>query len=590
MRVLSCLVFWLLTTVAFGAAQGARADCLDGSSLFEAISSSFRESQQEAKKPFTGGSSEEVKTRTDTQINLCLTKLKQYIDAWDNPSLRNGLDCAMARAYRSGTIASTGKIDLMIGRYVSEANCFRLVGSAIRNGSTLEGFPSSEEVARTCSYSARLTELPSTVDGIYERVRLTAAQKVYLEVVSPTLRGRAECEDKKGAAAELKARELLGEHPGARAKPGLFNISCLDRFRSFRGCHYAVNAPPKLVEMDETNPALYGDAPARMENGCSGHCLRTVTSRGCMEVLTAGHCTNNLHGKPVTIRVYDRANKGHSITASKCTSSFQGDLRVDYAICFLDQSVDTNPVYVATYDSSITGPDCADDGHLMRCGPDFWAKLSTLGLDSTIFPANGRMSHVTGAIYFDKAKHTLYHDLMTARGASGAGLMVTIGNRRVIVGTHSWGQPMRAEGGGAVIDFATVTKLSVWEDPNPSPAVSPGASKARSFWHHNGSIMYLVADGSSRELAYSQPRKGLLDLGVRPDTVLFKGQVVDSNYIGTARIFRGRCGEFPFKVSGPILDGGRRVALMGETPRVDKSCQIIGKTVETLEFQLIDQQ
>jgi hypothetical protein len=38
-------------------------------------------------------------------------------------------------------------------------------------------------------------------------------------------------------------------------------------------------------------------------------------------------------------------------------------------------------------------------------------------------------------------------------------------------------------------------------------------SPESTIWDHNGSIMYLVANGSSREFYYQKPRPGMLDAG-----------------------------------------------------------------------------
>lgn len=73
------------------------------------------------------------------------------------------------------------------------------------------------------------------------------------------------------------------------------------------------------------------------------------------------------------------------------------------------------------------------------------------------------MSYTTGQLYYDRINHTLYHDLMTSRGASGAGLVVQIGNRNVVVGAHSWGQQIQMQGGGAVIDYHKLRDLQVWK-------------------------------------------------------------------------------------------------------------------------------
>ena len=37
------------------------------------------------------------------------------------------------------------------------------------------------------------------------------------------------------------------------------------------------------------------------------------------------------------------------------------------------------------------------------------------------------------------------------------------------------------------------------------------------LWDHNGSVMYLVANGSSREFYYQKPRPGMIEAGAHPD-------------------------------------------------------------------------
>ena len=88
------------------------------------------------------------------------------------------------------------------------------------------------------------------------------------------------------------------------------------------------------------------------------------------------------------------------------------------------------------------------------------------------------------------------------------------------------------------------------------------------LWEHNGSIVYLVANGSSRELYYKEPRQGMVEAGARLGSLLFHGKSVRGKYIGTAFIFNSRCGQYPYPVSGPILDSYERVVLTGRAPRI----------------------
>lgn len=111
---------------------------------------------------------------------------------------------------------------------------------------------------------------------------------------------------------------------------------------------------------------------------------------------------------------------------------------------------------------------------------------------------------------------------------------------------------------------------------------------SKRLWNHNGSTAYLVAQGKQRRFYYEQPRPAMRKVGARPNDLIFEGSVAGENYSGTAYIFNRRCGKFPYRVSGPILDGGRRVVLRGKAPRVNKSCRVFGSKADALEFELIE--
>jgi hypothetical protein len=67
--------------------------------------------------------------------------------------------------------------------------------------------------------------------------------------------------------------------------------------------------------------------------------------------------------------------------------------------------------------------------------------------------------------------------------------------------------------------------------------------EGRTLWDHNGSAMYLVANGSSREIYYQKPRPGMLEAGAHPDSVLFKGEINDGQISGIAYIFNAQYAE-----------------------------------------------
>ena len=105
------------------------------------------------------------------------------------------------------------------------------------------------------------------------------------------------------------------------------------------------------------------------------------------------------------------------------------------------------------------------------------------------------------------------------------------------------------------------------------------------IWDHNGSVMYLAESGSSREFHYQKPRPGMLEAGARPGSLLFRGQVDNGQYSGTAYIFDPRCGAIPFQAKGPVLDNDERIILTGQMPKVGRNCRTYGSYTGNLEFR-----
>jgi hypothetical protein len=124
--------------------------------------------------------------------------------------------------------------------------------------------------------------------------------------------------------------------------------------------------------------------------------------------------------------------------------------------------------------------------------------------------------------------------------------------------------------------------------PPQAPAPSPQTQQQRAgtYWMHNGSIMYLqavIATGE-RKFFYFQPTEGMTAAGAKPGTLLFDGRRRGIRYEGTARIFRGHCGAFPYAVRGNVVND-ETVVMTGAKPDVDQaSCRIIGHKPDRLEF------
>jgi hypothetical protein len=110
------------------------------------------------------------------------------------------------------------------------------------------------------------------------------------------------------------------------------------------------------------------------------------------------------------------------------------------------------------------------------------------------------------------------------------------------------------------------------------------ASAEPTIWNHNGSVMYLVANGQSREFHYQKPRAGMLEVGARAGALLFRGEIDNGEYSGTAYIFNPHCGQIPYQVKGPIVDNDERIILKGQAPRVHRNCRSNESTMSSLEF------
>lgn len=144
---------------------------------------------------------------------------------------------------------------------------------------------------------------------------------------------------------------------------------------------------------------------------------------------------------------------------------------------------------------------------------------------------------------------------------------------------------------GSAVAIAPAPPAPPLPPPPPPPVVAPVITPApvdpkRSYWAHNGSTIYLVVSGSSRELYYDKPHAGLNTVGVQPGSLLFRGVYSTGNYAGTAFRFNKQCGPLPYQVSGPVTNDFETITLYGQAPVVDASCRITKYVADKLEFAL----
>lgn len=143
-----------------------------------------------------------------------------------------------------------------------------------------------------------------------------------------------------------------------------------------------------------------------------------------------------------------------------------------------------------------------------------------------------------------------------------------------------------------------ITKQTAIANVPPPPPVAPAAvappviappvpvDPKKSYWAHRGSTLYLVVNGSSRELYYDRSRPQMVAAGAPPGTLLFRGVYSGGNYTGTAYIFNRQCGPLPYQVSGPVTNDFELVTMYGQAPVVDASCRITKYVSDKLEFAL----
>ena len=105
--------------------------------------------------------------------------------------------------------------------------------------------------------------------------------------------------------------------------------------------------------------------------------------------------------------------------------------------------------------------------------------------------------------------------------------------------------------------------------------------RAKSLWEHNGSIVYLEAEGLFRRFYYEIPRS---ELPVDPGSPLFHGQRRGNRYVGTAYVFSAECGAIGYPVSGTVSADQLKITMRGKAPVRDSDCNIVRFRLDNLVF------
>jgi hypothetical protein len=93
--------------------------------------------------------------------------------------------------------------------------------------------------------------------------------------------------------------------------------------------------------------------------------------------------------------------------------------------------------------------------------------------------------------------------------------------------------------------------------PNSLPLLSG------SRWTHNDSIMRMTSESDKLTIFYDQPRRGMIDEGVRPGTILFEGHRNGNRLSGTSYVFDRNCSSpIPYSDDG-VMSSEREIVLSG---------------------------
>jgi hypothetical protein len=121
-------------------------------------------------------------------------------------------------------------------------------------------------------------------------------------------------------------------------------------------------------------------------------------------------------------------------------------------------------------------------------------------------------------------------------------------------------------------------------------ATNASADGVRSLWNHNDSEVYLYANGQGREFRYRTPKPELLQAGVLPGTLVFKGTRIGNQYSGTAYVFPRPCGALPYPVAGELAPDERSVTMYGSAPSaIYSDCTVAAYRDDVLVFELSEQ-
>ncbi len=263
------------------------------------------------------------------------------------------------------------------------------------------------------------------------------------------LREIGDCMTAQGAELEAKAREVFATSNKTKTPEQLAREQLICRDKTSRVCDLNTDGTQKAGIADEKNPEemrARGATPALVGDACSGTLLRDGQT-----VSTAGHCTEDINGSATrTLQVTDGNGQTQTVMG-RCARGQYEPGKQDFSTCTLDTALPAPDNYLLSRDDSIAT--CQTVGLEYRCPNSRLQKISSEPVTIYGYTSDEagvrRLNVSEGYVRYEERYNSFYTSAPTQPGISGAGYMVDLDGRRVILSSNSHGSSAESVYGGA---------------------------------------------------------------------------------------------------------------------------------------------
>ncbi|NQZ02125.1 MAG: hypothetical protein HRT45_15810 [Bdellovibrionales bacterium] len=270
----------------------------------------------------------------------------------------------------------------------------------------------------------------------------------------------AECRDYEARKYRHAANQTISCSMSLReqgaARPG---IVCYRNSAGLEQCEYMASRVTSFADLTDPLQAARVDQESLHPYGAltmggdtnNPHCSGTPVGDGS-HVWTAAHClvpgnqtqfVTEVNGRRVLSEM-DCADRtlGYSLT------------NYDFALCRLSNPVPMDqPTFVLTENRSLRGYECIPNGFYLECSHNYIRRLEGTNAQIVAFPGSQRSPaggytpiYTQTPIQFNRSEGGFYARSLADPGSSGAGWIVDIDGRRVLVGNSVFAAP--SSGGG----------------------------------------------------------------------------------------------------------------------------------------------